>query len=219
MKRRIAGMIMLCCTILLLSGCGASSTIEGKPFDAEGAEYYSNLLDADFYGYAFQFQKDVQGQLMTQEIWQNGICTDRHVLWYGGTDPKTEKKYYLAAVRMRDEQGNHIGQELQGIISDESSEYVVHSKLASLQNLFPIPAGSYGYYFLEGTQKVEAGGHYILALWDMEQAQKGIGPLDLKSLQNMDYQEELKDRDYVILLRMDTYATEAEAAAAAEALE
>lgn len=68
MKRRIAGTIMLCCTILLLTGCGAASTIEGKPFDAEGAEYYSNLLDADFYGYAFQFQEDVQGQLMTQEI-------------------------------------------------------------------------------------------------------------------------------------------------------
>ena len=53
----------------------------------------------------------------------------------------------------------------------------------------------------------------------MEQAQKGIRPLDLKSLQNMDYQEELNDRDYVILLRMDTYVTEAEAEAAAEALE
>ena len=43
--------------------------------------------------------------------------------------------------------------------------------------------------------------------------------MDLKSLQNTDYQEKQKDRDYVILLRMDTYATEAEAEAAAEALE
>lgn len=212
MVKWIAG---LCTVLVLLTGCTTASTIEGKPFDVDGAWQYGNLLNADFCGYGFHFQDDIKGQLMTQEVWQDGVCTDTNILWYGGVDTDAEKEYYLAAFRMRDEQNRHIGQELQGMTSKEDAKQAVHRTLAPVQNVFPMPAGSYGYSFLGDTQKVEAGGSYILALWDIEQETAGFKPLHLDKMQNTDYAEQIKDHDYVILLKLQLFATEEEALKAA----
>ena len=199
---------VLCTVVIFLTGCTPASTIEGKPFDVDGAGYYKNLLHADFHGYAFHFQDDIKGQLMTQEVWQDGECIDINVLWHGGVDTDASKEYYLAAFQMRDEENRHIGQELQGKTSRENSEQAVHATLAPVQNVFPMPTASYGYYFVEDTLKVEANGTYILALWDYEQDTKGFKPLDLDKMHNTDYTEQLKDHDYVILLKLQLFDTE-----------
>ena len=218
-KQRIVKRIAVVCTILmLLTGCPKASTIESKPFDVEGAWHYKNLLNADFQGYAFHFQDDIKGLLMTQEVWQDGECIDINVLWHGSTDVNTETEYYLVAFQMLDEQNRHIGQELQGMTSREDGKQAVHSMLAPVQNVFPMPAGSYGYYFIEDTLKVAAGGSYILALWDIEQDTAGFKPLNLNNMHNADYSEQIKDFDYVILLKLQLFATEEEAVTAADLL-
>ena len=218
-KRNMVKQIaVFCVALMLLTGCSAASAIEAKPFDVDGAWQYGNLLHADFQGYAFHFQDDVKGQLMTQEVWQDGVCTDANILWYGGGDADAEKEYYLAALRMQDEQNRHIGQELRGMTSKEDAKQAVHSMLAPVQNVFPMPAASYGYYFLEDTLKVAAGGSYILALWDIEQDTAGFKPLNLNNMHNADYAEQIKDNDYVILLKLQLFATEEEAVAAADLL-
>lgn len=209
---------VLCVAVMLLTGCTPASTIEGKPFDVDGAGYYKNLLHADFHGYAFHFEDDIKGQLMTQEVWQDGECIDINVLWHGGVDADSSKEYYLAAFRMLDEENRHIGQELHGMTSKEDGKQAVHATLAPVQNVFPMPASSYGYAFLDDTLKVEANGTYILALWDIEQDTKGFKPLNLNNMHNADYAEQIKDHDYVILLKLRLFATEEEAVTAADLL-
>ena len=199
---------VLCTVVIFLTGCTPASTIEGKPFDVDGAWHYNNLLHADFWGYAFHFEDDIKGQLMTQEVWQDGECIDINVLWHGGVEPDTSREYYLAAFRMLDEENRHIGQELQGMTSKEDGKQAVHATLAPVQNVFPMPTGSYGYAFLDDTLKVEANGTYILALWDYEQDTEGFKPLNLDRMHNTDYTEQLKDHDYVILLKLQLFDTE-----------
>ena len=81
MKRKVMAVISVLCIMILLTGCTSASTIESKPFDVDGGWHYQNLLDGNFQGYAFHFQDDIKGQLMTQEVWQDGECTSTSILW------------------------------------------------------------------------------------------------------------------------------------------
>ena len=85
MKRTVIKGLALCCVLALcLTGCGKQSTVTGKPFVVDGASYYMNLTDSWFHGFEFDFQDDVQGMILSLEVWQNGVCTDKDVLAYGG---------------------------------------------------------------------------------------------------------------------------------------
>ena len=69
MKKKLTALILLTVlAVVLLTGCGASSTIEGRVFDAEGSRHYRNLIDADLHSFAFDYQDDIQGTVMTLEV-------------------------------------------------------------------------------------------------------------------------------------------------------
>ena len=210
---------MLCIAALCFSGCGTSSKIEGKPFDVDGAGYYYNLIDtALLHGFAFHFQDDIKGQVMSIEVWQNGSCTDNYVLWNGGVGTKTENEYYLTLNRVRNMENNWIGAELEGLTYHADHETAVQARLASVQFMFPEKATAYSFQALGDTITVGPGSEHILAFWDISWNNR-LKSMNLDTLKYSDYQETIQECDYIILLKMQLFDSEEEAYATADEIE
>ena len=209
---------MLCIAALCFSGCGASSKIEGKPFDVDGAGYYRQLLSTDLHGFAFYLQDDIKGQVMSVEVWQNGSCTDNYVLWNGGNEPKTENEYYYGMEQLTNDDYKWIGMELTGLTYSSDGKTGVQARLAPIKFTFPELAKSYGFQALGDTITVEPGNEYILAFWDIEQS-NGFKTIDLDMMNFSNYRETIQDCDYIILLKMQLFDSEEEAYAAADEIE
>ena len=205
-------LLMLC-----LTGCGVSSKIEAKPFDVAGAGFYKNLMDADFHGYSFDFQDNIQGQLMTLEVWQKGECTENHILWAGGVQSEKSQEYYLAMERIRDN-NQTIGVQLRGTTYTVDDGFGVQSMLAPITVMFPQISKSYVFSPMNDVLKVEPGSEYILAFWDIGQG-NGHKSVLMGTLNETDYRETIQESDYIILLKIQLFASEKEAEAACELLE
>ena len=81
MKKKWTSLIaMLCIAAFCLTGCGASSTIEGRAFDVEGAGHYHNLLDANLHSFVFDYREDIQGTVSSLEVWKKwSMCRNIYI--------------------------------------------------------------------------------------------------------------------------------------------
>ena len=221
MKRTVMKVLALCCILALyLTGCGAQSTVTGKPFDADDAEYYQKLANGWFHEFEFGFRDDVQGMVLTQEVWQNGVCTAKDVLAYGGAGGT--ENYYLCSEKLQDEA---TGQELAGTALSiwtvsEVNDGRVERDLVSLERWFPQPATAEYYDTIGKKQPLEAGKEYVLFL-QIEQFDNGIPVITCDNLNQAaavgkSYHEALQDCEYVTVLKLQCFATEAEAEEAAK---
>lgn len=216
MKRITMKLLLLCCILALcLTGCGKQSTVTSKPFDADGASYYMNLTDSWFHSFAFDFQDDVQGMILMQEVWQNGVCTDQDVLAYGGAGGL--QNYYLCSQKLQDEE---TGQKIAGnALAIWSVEEVdgghVEREFAPVERWFPQPATAEYYDTLSKKQNLEAGREYVLFL-QMEQFDNGIPVVTCDTMNQAmavgkSYSEALQNCAYAMVLKLQCFATEAEA--------
>ena len=219
MKRKFTVIISILCILsLFLTGCGASSKIEGKPFDVDGAKYYKQLLSMDLHGFAFFLQDDIKGRLMSLEVWQNGSCIEQYVLGVGSNQPKTDDEYYFGMELLVNDDFKWIGMELQGLAYTSDGNTAAHSRLAPVKFMFPENASSYGFQALEDTITVEPENEYILAFWDVD-FDNGYKPFGLDALNNSDYRETIQECDYIILLKMQLFDSKEAAFATADAIE
>lgn len=219
MKQITRKLVVLFCVIALcLVGCSRASTVTDKPFDIYGAQYYKNLLGGDLHAFNFSMRDDIGGIVLTQEVWQNGTCTDTALLSSG--ESRGLQSYYLFLERLQDEdshvwRGNRLT--IWSVVHKDDGE--IQSKLGPAEYEFPKAAQSELFDTISSSKntktKLEAGKSYILALW-MESFGEGIdAQIRCKDFLQKDYQETLRDCNYAIVLRLDTYATEIEAEEAA----
>lgn len=221
MKRTVIKGLALCCVLALcLTGCGTQSTVTGKPFVVDGASYYMNLTDSWFHGFEFDFQDDVQGMILSLEVWQNGVCTANDVLAYGGTEGLTG--YYLRSEKLKQEESPYgfAGNALKIWAVHETTDSHVQSEYAPVERWFPQPATAESYDAIDKKQKLEAGREYILFIQE-EQLNNGIHEITCDGLNGgmkagKTYSDALKDCEYITVLKMSTFATEAEAEEAAK---
>lgn len=216
MKRTVMNVLALCCVLALcLTGCGTQSTVTSKPFDADGADAYMNLTDSWFHGFELDFQDDVQGMILSQEVWQNGVCTDKDVLAYGGASGL--QKYYLCSEKLQDAESNQgiTGNALSIWAVQETNGGRVESEYAPVERWFPQTATAEYYDTISKKQKLEAGKEYVLFL----QIEQFDNAMPVVTCDNMNqattvgksYSEALKDCNYVTILKLQCFATEAEA--------
>ena len=221
MKRTVIKGLALCCVLALcLAGCGTQSTVTSRPFDAKDADYYMKLTDSWFHGFEFDFQDAVQGMMLSQEVWQNGVCTDKDVLAYGGTSGL--QNYYLCSQKLQDKK---TGQELAGnALAIWSVEEVdgghVEREFAPVERWFPQPATAEYYDAISKKQTLEAGREYTLFL-QLEQFDDGIPVITCDELNGgmevgKSCSDAVKDCEYITVLKLQCFATEAEAEEAAK---
>ena len=222
MKRTVMKVLALCCILALyLTGCGAQSTVTGKPFDVEGAEYYLKLANGWFHEFEFDFQDDVQGMILAQEVWQNGVCTDEQIITYGGTGGK--QSYYLYSEKLQDEEKepDFIGTTLSiWAVSEIDGGGQLGSKFAPLERRFPQVVTMEYYDAISKEQTLEAGKEYVLFL-QMEQFGDEVlaatcDDLNRALAEGNGLDELLHNCSYAIILKMSTFATEAEAEASGQ---
>ncbi|MBQ2004818.1 MAG: hypothetical protein II239_07395 [Peptococcaceae bacterium] len=217
MKKKLTALILLTAlAVVLLTGCGASSTIEGRVFDAEGAGHYRNLIDADLHSFAFDYRDDIQGTVKTLEVWQNGICTETHVLGQGRYAQNKIDEYYFVMDRVRDEENNCIGMELRSLSYSSDGQMAAHSMLVPVKLHFASSFDSYAFGFVDGKLKVEPGNMYILGFWDMDMADDGHTDISIDSLNSTNYQEVMQKSEYIIILKEQLFNTVEEAEALAK---
>ena len=208
--------IVLFTMVFILSGCGASSTIEGRVFDIEGAVQYRRLLDADLHSFAFDYQEDIQGTVTTLEVWQNGICTETYMLGQGRYAQNETEEYYFIMERVRDEAHNWVGMELQSLSYASDGKMAAHALHAPVKLHFPSCIKSYAYGFVDDKLKVKPGNTYILGFWDMDLANDGHTDISIDSLNDRNSQEVIQKSEYIIILKEQLFSTVEEAEALSE---
>ena len=206
-------MLLISIVGIFLTGCGASSTIEGRVFDAEGSRHYRNLIDADLHSFAFDYQDDIQGTVMTLEVWQNGICTETHMLGQGRYAQNKTDEYYIVMEHVRDEDNNCIGMEFRSLSYSSDGQMAAHSMLVPVKLHFTSSFDSYAFGFVDGKLKVEPGNMYILGFWDMDMADDGHTDISIDSLNSTNYQEVMQKSEYIIILKEQLFNTVEEAEA------
>ena len=209
-------MLLIAIVAIFLSGCGASSTIEGRVFDKEGAEQYRRLLDADLHSFAFEYQEDIKGTVTTLEVWQNGICTETHMLGQGRYAQNETEEYYFIMERVRDEAHNWVGMELQSLSYASDGKMAAHALHAPVKLHFPSCIKSYAYGFVDDKLKVKPGNTYILGFWDMDLANDGHTDISIDSLNDRNSQEVIQKSEYIIILKEQLFSTVEEAEALSE---
>jgi len=217
MKKKWTRLIaMLCIGAFCLTGCGASSTIEGRAFDVEGAGHYHNLLDANLHSFVFDYREDIQGTVSSLEVWKNGVCAETYILGQGRYAQNKTDEYYIVMEHVRDEDNNWIGMELQSLSYTSDGQTAAHSILAPVELHFPSSFDSYAWGFVDGKMKVEPGNTYILGFWDMDMADDGHRNISIDILNNTNYQESIQESEYIVVLKEQLFNTLEEAEALAK---
>ncbi len=217
-------LLLLCCLLALcLAGCSADksadkSTVCGVQL-SDREKKIAMLADYTAAGVLeFSCKQDVQGYLLQREIWKYGELTEESIIAYGDTD-SLEALYVGHKEKTNSEGAPEITWEMLRAGRNATSKFV-----PAMQVAFPeCKDKEFGWAsdFLgrSSTESIvlEAGRSYILSVELVDLGSggwRGVGCGEYT-----EREQNIKDNDCVILLRMDTFATAQQAKAEAEARE
>lgn len=219
MQHTVRKLLFFCCIMALcLTGCTADeSTVRGVQLSdrekniAMLGDYTVGILE-------FSLQQDVQGYLLQREIWKYGELTEESIAAYGAAD--SLETLYIGHKQENNSEGiPEITWEMLRVRNDGYSKGSPFLRVAFPECKDKEFGWSSGFWGENSTEPIvlEAGKSYILS----------VEVIDLyngnwKAVLCGEYtkqEQDIKDNDCVILLRMDTFATAQQAKAEAEARE
>lgn len=223
MQHTVRKTLLLCCILAFcLTGCTADksadeSTVRGVQLSdrekkiAMLGDYTVGILE-------FSLQQDVQGYLLQREIWKYGELTEESIAAYGAAN--SLETLYIGHKQENNSEGiPEITWEMLRVRNDGYSKGSPFLRVAFPECKDKEFGWSSGFWGENSTEPIvlEAGKSYILS----------VEVIDLyngnwKAVLCGEYTEQeqnIKDNDCVILLRMDTFATAKEAKAEAETKE
>lgn len=219
MQHTVRKLLFFCCIMALcLTGCTTDeSTVRGVQLSdrekniAMLGDYTVGILE-------FSLQQDVQGYLLQREIWKYGELTEESIAAYGAAD--SLETLYIGHKQENNSEGiPEITWEMLRVRNDGYSKGSPFLRVAFPECKDKEFGWSSGFWGENSTEPIvlEAGKSYILS----------VEVIDLyngnwKAVLCGEYtkqEQDIKDNDCVILLRMDTFATAQQAKAEAEARE
>lgn len=219
MQHTVRKLLFFCCIMALcLTGCTTDeSTVRGVQLSdrekniAMLGDYTVGILE-------FSLQQDVQGYLLQREIWKYGELTEESIVAYGAAD--SLETLYIGHKQENNSEGiPEITWEMLRVRNDGYSKGSPFLRVAFPECKDKEFGWSSGFWGENSTEPIvlEAGKSYILS----------VEVIDLyngnwKAVLCGEYtkqEQDIKDNDCVILLRMDTFATAQQAKAEAEARE
>lgn len=219
MQHTVRKLLFFCCIMALcLTGCTTDeSTVRGVQLSdrekniAMLGDYTVGILE-------FSLQQDVQGYLLQREIWKYGELTEESIAAYGAAD--SLETLYIGHKQENNSEGiPEITWEMLRVRNDGYSKGSPFLRVAFPECKDKEFGWSSGFWGENSTEPIvlEAGKSYILS----------VEVIDLyngnwKAVLCGEYtkqEQDIKDNDCVILLRMDTFSTAQQAKAEAEARE
>lgn len=219
MQHTVRKLLFFCCIMALcLTGCTTDeSTVRGVQLSdrekniAMLGDYTVGILE-------FSLQQDVQGYLLQREIWKYGELTEESIAAYGAAD--SLETLYIGHKQENNSEGiPEITWEMLRVRNDGYSKGSPFLRVAFPECKDKEFGWSSGFWGENSTEPIvlEAGKSYILS----------VEVIDLyngnwKAVLCGEYtkqEQDIKDNDCVILLRMDTFATAQQAKAEAETRE
>lgn len=219
MQHTVRKLLFFCCIVALcLTGCTTDeSTVRGVQLSdrekniAMLGDYTVGILE-------FSLQQDVQGYLLQREIWKYGELTEESIAAYGAAD--SLETLYIGHKQENNSEGiPEITWEMLRVRNDGYSKGSPFLRVAFPECKDKEFGWSSGFWGENSTEPIvlEAGKSYILS----------VEVIDLyngnwKAVLCGEYtkqEQDIKDNDCVILLRMDTFATAQQAKAEAETRE
>ncbi len=212
-------LLFFCCILTLcLTGCAAKqSTVQGVQLSdreekiAALGNYMVGILE-------FSLQEDVQGYLLQREIWKYGELAAESIAAYGGAD-SLEALYIGHKQEKNSEGAPEITWELLRVRKDGYGKGSPFLRVAFPECKDKEFSWSSQFWGQNRTEPIvlEAGKSYILAVESIDLGNDGW--MDVGCGEYAEQEQNIKDSDCVILLRMDTFATAKEAKAEAETRE
>lgn len=206
MKQTMKQLLCLCCVLLLsLTGCTSNqSTVKFvKQTDQEKKIAFTT---ADAFGiWDFSFQDDIQGIALSIDVWEYGKCTD-FGLFYNGSAQDTKACYISMKTEYTDQSIESQWQWLRDM-------GVGTAKTSPIKRSIPLTEEYSGWTYHLGNDEelmvLEPGESYVLAVQNYDLKGDGMGGACCRNLK--DALSSLATEEYVIVLRLQTFATQEEA--------
>ena len=224
MQHTVRKTLLLCCILAFcLTGCTADkstdeSTVRGVQL-SDREKKIAMLGDYTAAGVLeFSCQQDVQGYLLQREIWKYGELAEESIAAYGGAD-SLEALYIGHKQEKNSEGAPEITWELLRVRKDGYGKGSPFLRVAFPECKDKEFSWSSQFWGQNRTEPIvlEAGKSYILAVESIDLGNDGW--MDVGCGEYAEQEQNIKDSDCVILLRMDTFATAKEAKAEAETRE
>ena len=224
MQHTVRKTLLLCCILAFcLTGCTADkstdeSTVRGVQL-SDREKKIAMLGDYTAAGVLeFSCQQDVQGYLLQREIWKYGELTETGIMAYGGTD-SLEALYIGHKQEVNSEGFPEFAWRILEARKSATRKFAPTIQVAFPEGEDIICGWASDFLGRRSTEPIvlEVGKSYILSVESIDLGDDGWQ--DVWCGEYAEQEQNIKDSDCVILLRMDTFATAKEAKAEAETKE
>lgn len=202
---------LTCILVLLLAGCTKDKDSTIKYYNLSEREKIIAQFSSDWFGiYDFSFYDDVQGAALYLDQWQNGKVVHSDLIASGSTTYL--KSCYISVKSLVDKNNQHIGQEgdLRPAFIDE--RYIKEPiKVKYPKDADSVQAGRVKFLGEDGPKqnRLRPNNSYILAIQSYQFDEADQSMLTCEGV--MEDPSQIKKENYIVVLRLQAFATKEEA--------